>query len=230
MTTASSAMKKLSCAFEKALSPSIGSAAAARDQAEGETHRRDLLELEAPAEVAAEHGAHAPEPRRAERLDDRRQTLRVRRQRMLQRDQPDAGERGQQEPGEAWPRLLAEHEPRAGDGDERLHLLQHEHRDEVAVEERLREEDRGDGGGACADGDAGCDVARARAPERAQGDDEQRQGQGDEDDVLAEDDRRRTRRVRERLADQSVEPPHRRGDADEDDTGDVAQALHLNRA
>ena len=48
---------------------------------------------------------------------------------------------------------------------------------------------------------------------------------GDEHDVLAEDDRRRRRRVRERLADEAVEAPHGRGDADEDDPGDVGQAL-----
>ena len=132
----------------------------ARDQAEGEAHGRHLLELEPPGEIAAEHGAHAPERGGAERLDDRRQPVRVRIERMRQRDQPDAGERRQQEPREPRPRLLAENEPRAHDGDERLRLLQDEHRDEVAVEERLREEDRRDRRRARADGDAGGDVAR----------------------------------------------------------------------
>jgi hypothetical protein len=50
----------------------------------------------------------------------------------------------EQEPDEPAPRLLAEHEPRADDDDQRLHLLQHDDGDEVAVEERLREQDRRD--------------------------------------------------------------------------------------
>ena len=87
---------------------------------------------------------------------------------MHERDQPDAGERRQQEPCEPRPRMLAEHEPGARDGDEGLRLLQHQHRDEVAVEERLREEDRRDRRRSCADRDARDHVTRAGTPQRNQ--------------------------------------------------------------
>ncbi len=171
----------------KALSPTIGSAAALAIRPNAKRTVDTCWNSSLPGEIAAEHGAHAPEHGRAERLDDRRQPARVRSERVRERDQPDARERRQQEPGEARPRLLAEDEPRADDGDERLRLLQHEDGDEVAVEERLREEDRRDRRGAGADGDPGGDVARPGLPERAQRDGEQRQRQ-----------QRRARRARRR--------------------------------
>ena len=183
-----------------------------------------MLEGQAPAQIPAENRAHPPEERGAERLRDRRQPGGMRGERMWERDQPNARERGEEEPREPATWLLSEHEPRAGDGDERLRLLQDDHRDEVPVEERLREEDGRRRRRARADQDPGEHVTRPRAPERDERGHEQRQRAQDEDDVLAEDDGRRGRRVRERLADQAVESPHRRRDADEDDAGDVGEA------
>ena len=69
------------------------------------------------------------------------------------------------------------------------------------------------------------DVTDPRVPEREESGNEERDRAGDEHDVLPEDDRRRCRRVRERLADEAVEAPHGRGDADEDDPGNLGETL-----
>ena len=102
--------------------------------------------------------------------------------------------------------------------EDRLHLLQHDGRDEVVVrEERLGEEDRRDRRRAGADRDRREDVAPAEpehSGERAGG---ERQRQGDEDEVLAEDDRRGRRRRGQRPADPLVEAPERRRERDEHD-------------
>ena len=133
-------------------------------------------------------------------------------------DEPEAGEGGEEEPPEARPRPLGEQQRGGADGDERLHLLDHDGRDEVGVaDQRVGEEDRGDGRRAGADHDGRGDVAPAGAEDGAQRGEEERQRQQDEDHVLAEDDRRRRRRPAHRLADDRVRAPHRRGDRDEDD-------------
>ena len=131
-----------------------------------------------------------------------------------------AGRRNQAKPR---PRPLAEHERRADDGDERLDLLDHDRRDEVAVEERLGEEDRRDRRRAGADATAARDVPRARAPQtRAQ------RGQRAAAACRARGSRARRRRSSsptsssaQRLADDRVGAPHRRGDCDEHDSRDV---------
>src|SRR5207247_9670609 len=79
-----------------------------------------------------------------DRLEGGRGASRGRRARMWVVDEPEPQERRQQEPGEARPGPLAQGERSAEDGDERLDLLEHDRGDEVAVEERLGEEDRRD--------------------------------------------------------------------------------------
>ncbi len=135
-----------------------------------------------------------------------------------------AGRRNQAKRGRGRsPRMSAA----AGDRDERLHLLDHDRRDEVAVEERLGEEDRGDADAPAPIATAarmyrGPAFTTARGAGRRSGSDEQH-----EDDVLPEDDRRRGGRPAERLADDRVRAPHRRRDGDEHDSGsDGKQALH----
>ena len=113
-------------------------------------------------------------------------------------------------------RPLAEDEPRADDRDERLDLLEDDGRDGVAVDERLREEDRRDRGSAHADHDGGRDVARACAADGHERGRDQRKRQEHEHEVLAEHDRRGLRRLRERLSQQGVGSPERRRDRDED--------------
>src|SRR5581483_923776 len=183
-----------------------------------------MLEIELPSEEAAEHGAEPPKGGGGQRLGDRREAVRVRIERMRKREQPDARKGGEEEPREPRPRLLAEHEPRADDGDQRLRLLQNDDGDEVAVEEGLREEDGRDRRRTGSDRDSCEHVGNAGAPERDERGNEQRQGARDEHDVLSEHDRRRRGRVRERLADEAVEPPHRGRDADEHDSRDVRDA------
>ena len=195
------------------------------DQAESKANGHHMLEAQAPTQEAAEDGAHRPERRCPERLRYRRQAVHVGLERVRQRDQPDADQRGEQKPDEATPRLFAEHEPRTDDDDQRLHLLEHDHGDEVPMEEGLREQDRRERRGAGADSDAGCDIGGTGAPQRDHRRDEQRQRHEDEHDVLAEDDGVGGGRVGEGLADQAVQAPHRRGDADEDDSGDAAETL-----
>ena len=73
-----------------------------------------------------------------------------------------AGSRNQRSRAAAARRARARRRPR----DQRLHLLQHDDGDEVAVEERLREQDRRDRRGAGADGDPGC---RRTSSRRARG-------------------------------------------------------------
>src|SRR5690242_15125673 len=134
--------------------------------------------------------------------------------------EPEAGERGEEEPGEAGPGALGEQERGGPDGDERLHLLDHDRRDEVGVaDQRVGEEDRRDGRGAGADDDGGRDVAPTGAEDRAQRGEEERKRAEHEDHVLAEDDRRRGRREAHRLPDDRIGAPHRRGDRDQDDPG-----------
>ena len=88
------------------------------------------------------------------------------------------------------------------------------------MDERLREEDRRDGRGAGAHGDSRGDVAPARADQPAERRDQERQRERDEQHVLAEDDRRRGGRLRERAPEQCIGSPQRGGEGDEDDSGD----------
>ena len=141
---------------------------AAAGQPEEEAEAQDLLELELAAEVPAEHRPERPEHRGGECLDDRDEPLRLRVERVRLVDEPEAEEGGQQEPGEARPRPLAEDERRARDRHERLDLLDHDGCDEVAVEERLREEDRRERRRPGSDRDRRGDVARSRPQDRPQ--------------------------------------------------------------
>ena len=84
--------------------------------------------------------------------------------------------------------------------------------------ERLREQDRRERRRARADDDARRHVARARAPQRREGGHDDREQDEDEHDVLAEDDRRGLRRLREWTAQQRVGPPQPRRDGDGNDT------------
>src|SRR6185437_10528750 len=199
----------------------------ARNEAEEEAQRDDVLELEPAREIAPEHRPHRPQQSGAGRLGDHDRAFRRRVERMSLVHEPEAHEGGEEEPHEACARPLAQQESGAGDRDQRLHLLDHDGRDEVRVsDERVGEEDRGDGRRAGADHDRRGDVAAAGAEDGAQRGEEQRQRQQDEDHVLAEDDRRRRRRPAHRLADDRVRAPHRGGDRDEHDSGNRGETAH----
>ena len=190
-----------------------------------------MLELELAREVAAEHRPESPQHRGGGRLGDHDGALRRRVERLRLVDEPEAEERRQEEPGKARPRPLAEQRRRGRDGDERLHLLDHDWGDVVGVtDQRVGEEDRGQSRRAGADDDGRRHVASACAEDGTERGEEERECEQDEDHVLAEDDRRRRRRAAHRLADDRVRPPHRRGDRDEDDAGNRCEATHRAEA
>ena len=185
-----------------------------------------MLELELAGEVASEHRPERPEHGRA------RSPPRSRPGRFadgssgcgwLTSQKPArAGRKNHQKPGRGRSPSKSAAAPTATSG---WTFWITTGRDEVGVaDERVGEEDRGDGRRARAD--------RRRRPRRSAG----RRGttarsagrrsgsvQQDEDHVLAEDDRRRRRRRAHRLADDRVRAPHRRGDGDEDDPGNPRQ-------
>ena len=159
---------------------------------EREAHRRHLLEGQLEREEAAEDGAERPERRRAERVEDRRQAV--------QRDVERARKRHQPGPGEAAERERA---PKRGRGRSPSSAAA----SDTAISGWTFWRTTGVTGSPCtnasvkrivasADDPAPIDdprghEARAGAPEgRKRGHDDGEQD-GDEDDVLAEDDRRR---------------------------------------
>ena len=189
----------------------------ARRQTEGKAERGHVLEVHALREVAAEHRPERPERGGGERVERRLQAVRARMERIGHADQPRADERRHQVEREERTRPLAEHDAGGDHRDHRLQLLEHDRRHRVAVDERLREEDRRDGRRACADHRRREDVARPEPEERRQRGEEQGERDRDQHQVLAEDDRRDFRRLRERPPDPRVEAPQRGGDRDQRD-------------
>ena len=119
-----------------------------------------------------------------------------------------------EEQAEARARTLAEDRCGQRHGDQRLDLLQDDRRHRVALHERFREQDRRERRRSRADDDACGHVARAGAPEgRKRGHDDGEHDE-DEEDVLAQDDRRRLGRLRERAPEQRVGAPQSRRDSD----------------
>ena len=115
-------------------------------------------------------------------------------------------------------RTLSEDRRRQQHDHERLDLLQDDRRHGVAPHECLREEDRRERRRSHADDDACGHVARTCAPQRRDGRHDEREQHGDEDHVLAEDDRRCLRRVREGVAQERVHSPEPSGNGDGGDT------------
>ncbi len=186
-------------------------------ESEREAQRRDVLEAHVAREVATEDGAERPERRGPERVERRLETVDRRMEGVLHAHQPRADERRDEEKGEAASRPFAENHAGADDGDDRLDLLQDDRGDEVvAVDERLREQDRRERRRAGADHDRGEDVPPAR-DERRRRSAAPRNGSVSRtsSDVLAEDDRRNGGRLGERCTDPRVESPERRGERDE---------------
>src|SRR3954451_19939823 len=199
------------------------------DQPEEEAERDDVLELELAAHVAPEHRAERPEKGGKRRLAHRHEAFGGRVKGMRLVDQPEPEQGRHQEPGEPRPSTLTEDDRCGDDGDQRLDLLENDGGHEVAVEERLGEEDRRKRGGARADDHRAHDVAPACADHRPEGRGKQRERQQHEHDVLAEDDRRRRRRRAQRLADDRVRAPHGSRDCDEHDTGNCVDPRHRSR-
>ena len=128
-------------------------------------------------------------------------------ERARKRHQPRACEAAEEEEPEAGAGALAEQRRRERDGDQRLNLLEDDRRHRVALHERFREQDRRECGRPCADDDSCRHVPRSRAPQSRQGDHDHRQEEQDEEDVLAEDDRRCLGGLRERPTQERVHAP-----------------------
>ena len=179
----------------RAFAPMIGSAIGARDQPEEEAQRSTICwNSSFAAEVAAEHRARAPRARR--RRAPRRSAIRPFAVGSsgcgwLTSQKPSRA--GQQEPGEARPRPLAEDERRR----RRRRRAAATFWSTTGVMKSLWKSASVKRIVAIADAPAPIGDARRRrsaAPRctaRAAQASEQRQRQGDEHDVLAEDDRRR---------------------------------------
>jgi len=196
-----------------------------RGEAEQEAQGEDVVERDAPDQVAAQHGAETPEDGGGERLEHSPETVCTRVERVGLVDEPEPREAAGEEPAEARPRAFAEDQRRSHHRHERLRLLHHDRRDEVVLQ-RLREENRGRSRGAGPDHDCRDDVTCAGAPHRTERRQQQGQREQHEEDVLAEDDGA-CRDAQDGLAEERVGAPHRGGDRDEDDPGNGCR-LHTH--
>ena len=156
----------------------IGNGIARADQPEEEAERQDVLELELAAHVAPEHVPSAQSTAAPSAWTIGTRPLAVGSSGCGWLNEPEAeqaGSRNQAKRGRGRSRgsLRA-----ASDRDQRLDLLEHDRRDEVAVEERLGEEDRRERRGAGPDRRRPQRCIAASLRDRSQRRQEQRQRQG----------------------------------------------------